>query len=155
MPDIVKRIVVLVIVMGLFIVVQLLLQCLFHGAVGSFRTHNVIICGGIAAGRDSRTDALHHHGTGGHSIQEECKNQQDTEDDYKSFSVPHHEGCCLFRLLGSFLCRFCAGFCSTEPGFLGSILALDGLLLPPTGKRVAGGVFHLRFLLQGMDIGFL
>ena len=155
MPDIVQLIVVFVVVMGLLIPIKLPLQCLFHSAVGCFRTHNIIVSGGIAACSDSRTDAFHHHGAGGHGIQEECQNQQDTKDGGKPFSVPRHKGCRLFRLFGSFLCSPGAALHGTASGFLGSILALDGLPLTPPGQGVAGGMFHLRFLLQGVDVGFL
>ena len=147
MPDVVQLIVVFVVVMGKLIPVKLPLQCLLHGAVGCFRTHNVIVSGGIAAGSDSCADAFHHHGAGGDSIQQERKQHENPQNHDNPFSMPHHKRCCLFGLLNGFLRSFCAGFRSTEPGFLGGILALDCLLLTPTGQRVTGGVFHLRFLL--------
>ena len=75
MANIVQLVVVLIVVMGKLIPIKLPLQYLLHGAVGSFRPNNSIVCGGIAAGSNSRADALHHHGAGGHGIQEECQNQ--------------------------------------------------------------------------------
>ena len=140
---------ILVVIMVLLKPVQLLLQGSLHLAVGFLRTQHGIVLGGIAAGCQTGTQALNHHGTGGHHIQQKCSNQRYGENDQKPLSVPHHICSCFLSIrcgLGCCPCHSGGGIaCRRASRFGGHVLPLDLLLLPPFGNGVAGGILHFRF----------
>ena len=165
MPDHVEVVAVLVIPrMAAFDVVDLGLQRRFLGSVVRLHRHQLRVIRRIGGAGHHRTDALRHHGAGGHGVEQHTDQQEDRARNQKALFVAHDESpglLCLFldRLGGLAGLLGCAcGVPGSLTGALGgSVFLFDGLLLLPAGNGVAGklGIFPQGLLIQGVHIGLL
>ena len=162
MDNLIQIKVILVIVMGGFIVIQVVLQLCLHLCVGGLGPQHILIAGGIGGTGNAGTHAFKHHRTGGHGIEQETKKHYQGDAYQKAPPVPPDKLCRLFTLFrGGFgsLCRLFRSFGGTACGLartLGSgILFLDGVLLLPPGQRIAGklGIVPQAFVVKGVDVG--
>ena len=143
-------------------VVDLGLQRGLLGGVVRLHRHQLRVIGGIGGAGDHRTDALRHHGTGGHGVEQQADQQENRQHDAESLFVAHHIGPGLLGFLLDRLGRLAGLLGGTGGGparlcgpFGGGVLLLDLLLLLPAGQRVAGcrRVFIDGFLEQRLDVG--
>ena len=162
MADHAKVIAILVIPwVAAFDVVNFLLQLGFSGCIICLHRQHFRVIRRIGGAGENGTDALRHHGAGGHGIHQHTGNEEQNPCHQEALFVAHDECACLLCL---FLYRPCgfSGFgrslggipSSLTSALGGDILLFDGLLLLPTGKRVAGklGIFLQRFLVQDIYI---
>ena len=165
MPDHIQVVAVLVIPrMAAFDVVDLGLQRRFLGSVVGLHRHQLRVIRRIGGAGHHRTDALCHHGAGGHGIEQHTDQQEDRARNQKALFVAHDECpgllCLLFDRLGGLagLLGCACGVPGSLTGALGgSVFLFDGLLLLPAGNGVAGklGIFPQGLLIQGVYIGLL
>ena len=145
-----------------FNIVDLSLQLSFLGRIISFHRQHFRVIGGIGSAGDHGTDALRHHGAGGHGIEQQTEDQENCTRNQKPLFMAHDKCTCLLCFflycpggLSGGLCSFGSIPSSLTGVFSGCILLFDGLLLLPAGKGIAGklGIFLQRLLIQGADIG--
>ena len=150
--------------MAAFDVVDLGLQRRFLGSVVRLHRHQLRVIRRIGGAGHHRTDALRHHGAGGHGVEQHTDQQEDRASNQKALFVAHDKRArllCLFldRLGGLAGLLGCAcGIPGSLTGALGgSVFLLDGLFLLPAGDGVAGklGIFPQGLLIQGVHIGLL
>ena len=143
-------------------VVDLGLQRGLLGGVVGLHRHQLRVIRRVGCAGDRRTDALRHHGTGGHGVEQQTDQQENRQHHDEAFRVLHHIGT---GLLGLFFDRFgcLAGFLGGTSGgpaglcgpFGGGVLLFDLLLLLPPGQWVTRslGIVLQRLLIQDIDIG--
>ena len=143
-------------------VVDLGLQRGLLGGVVGLHRHQLRVIRGVGGAGDHRTDALRHHGAGGHGVEQQADQQENRQHDAEALFVAHHIGPGLLGFLLDRLGRLAgllggtggapAGLCGP---FGGGVLLLDLLFLLPAGQRVAGklGIFLQRLLIKGVHIG--
>ena len=160
MPDHIKVIAVLVIPrMAAFDVVDFGLQRRFLGSVVRLHRHQLRVIRRIGGAGNGRTDALRHHGAGGHGVEQQADEKKNRAYKQKAFFMAHNK-------CSGLLCLFLNGFCSLAGSFGsssggvsgalgGGVFLFDGLFLLPAGNGVAGklGIFPQRLLIQGVHIG--
>ena len=162
MADHTKVIAILVIPwVAAFNVVDFLLQLDFSGCIICLHCQHFRVIRRIGGAGENGTDALRHHGAGGHGIHQHTGNEEQNPCHQETLLVAHDECPCLLYLFFYRPCGF-SGFGCSLGGISGSltgvfgggILLFDGLLLLPAGKRVAGklGIFLQRFLVQNIYI---
>ena len=144
-----------------FNVVDFLLQLDFSGCIICLHCQHFRVIRRIGSSGENGTDALRHHGAGGHGIHQHTGNEEQNPCHQETLLVAHDECPCLLCLFFyrpcGFSCFGCSlgGISSSLTGmFGGGILLFDGLLLLPAGKRIAGklGIFLQRFLVQNIYI---
>ena len=162
MDDFIQIKVILVIVVGCLVVIQVVLQLCLHLRVGGLGPQHILIAGGIGGTGNAGTHAFKHHGTGGHGVEQETEHHHQGDAHQKAPPVPPDELCRLFTLFGGGfggLCRLFRSFGGTACGLartLGSgILFFDGVLLLPSGQRIAGklGIIPQAFVVKGVNVG--
>ena len=143
-------------------VVDLGLQRGLLGGVVGLHRHQLRVIGGVGGAGDRRTDALRHHGAGGHGVEQQADQQENRQHDAKALFVAHHIGPGLLGFLLDRLGRLAgllggtggapAGLCGP---FGGGVLFLDLLFLLPAGQWITGcrRVFIDGFLEQRLDVG--
>ena len=153
---------VLVIVVLGFIVIQPVLELLFHAAVGGFRCQHIRILQGIGGGYDAGGRALKERGAGGYAGHKEQDHGGNASHDEKALFMPHDKGACLFRVLGGASCGFrrrlgrFRGIPRAVSGFCGGVFLFDCPFLLPFGIRVGSlPVFLFVLPVQGSEVCFI
>ena len=127
MPDHIQVITVFVISrMAAFDVVDFGLQRRFLGSVVRLHRHQLRVIRRIGGAGNGRTDALRHHGAGGHGVEQQADEKKNRAYKQKAFFMAHNK-------CSGLLCLFLNGFCSLAGSFGSSSGGVSGAL--------GGGVF--------------
>ena len=161
MLDVVQLEVVLIVVVGVFVGVEILLQFRFHGAILRLCRQHIRILTGVGGHVHAGCPALNQHGAGGHGAEDEDNHCRDAAHDKKALFVTGDELTGFLCVLCGFPRRLCRGFGGFDripgafSGFGGGVLPLDGLLLLPAGVGIAGKlrVMVLCRFVQRTEVG--
>ena len=156
MPDSVKVVAVFIVAgVGVFDVVNLGLQLVFHSGVVVFHRHKVAVLRRVGSPHNAVDRAGKHRGTRGQPRKNDDEQKQRGNRNQYAYRVPCHKERGFPCFLGGFLCRlagvfrrFFRGGCAAFPCRF-CIFPLDFLLLHETGKGVAA---KLRVIVQGFVI---
>ena len=157
MPDHIQIIAVFVISrMAAFDVVDLGLQRRFLGGIVGLHCDKFRVIRWIGRAGNGRTNALRHHGAGGHGVEQQADEQKNCAHKQKAFFVAHNKCSGLLCLFLNGFCGLAGLFCGAGgiPGSLTGVLGndvflFDGLFLLPAGDGIAGklGIFPQRLLI--------
>ena len=141
--DIIEIIVILIVVVGAFIVIEIVLQLSFQRTILCLRCHHVAVLYGVGSCTKGRHTALHQNGAGRKDIEHEHHQQADTGYDQRALFVLSDELRGFLGFLGSFLCSLGGRFGRLDgiacglTGFRCHIFLFDGAFLLPSGIRIA------------------
>ena len=135
MPDYIEVVAVLVIPrMAAFNVVDFGLQRRFSGGVVRLHRHQLRVIRRIGGAGNGRTDALRHHGAGGHGVEQQADEQKNRTNKQKAFFMAHNKCsgllCLFLDRLGGLAGLFC-GVGGVSGALGGGVFLFDGLFLLP------------------------
>ena len=139
MPDHIQVITVFVISrMADLNVVDLSLQRRFLGGVIGLHRHQLQVIRRIGRAGNGRTNALRHHGAGGHGVEQQADEQKNRAHKQEAFFVAHNKCsgllCLFLDRLGGLAGLFCGvgGVSGSLTGALGGgVFLFNGLFLLP------------------------
>ena len=161
MFDLIQVKMVFVVIMGAFVIVQILLKLCLKRQILCLRRQHIRIGAGISGQHAGGCERTHHHGTAGHHSGNKQKHHSDDAENHKAFFVPGDK----LNGFGGFLTGFLYGF-GRSLGCLDRVVRslsglglgigfLNGALLLEPGDRACAPfrILKLRLLIQRLQIG--
>ena len=161
MFDLIQVKMVFVVIMGAFVIVQILLKLCLKRQILRLRRQHICISAGIGGQHAGGCERTHHHGTAGHHSGNKQKHHSDDAENHKAFFVPGDK----LNGFGGFLTGFLHGFgrslgrlyrvVRSLSGLGLGIGFLDGALLLKPGDRACAPfrILEFCFLVQRPEIG--